>query len=139
MLSAQIGPTSPLVPLRGTSHVTAAILVASVLAGCAIFGAEITVDARNESDEVMVVQVVDGNGAPHGPAHTLQPLDERELELAIPGGSWGVTVNGALLLGSTDAAGRTGRLPVTLIVPAPDDPIGQPHWEGPSEWAGSGN
>jgi len=118
----------------------AAVLGASLLAGCSLIGAaEITVDARNDSDEVMVVQVVDGNGAPHGPAHTLPPLDERELELAIPGGSWVVTVNGARLMGSTDAAGRTGRLPVTLIVPAPDDPFGQPYWESPSDWPGSGN
>ena len=114
----------------------ASLLVASVLAGCAMFGAEITVDARNDSDEVMVVQVVDGNGAPHGPEHRLVPLEEREVELAVPGGSWEVTVNGARLVGSSDAAGRTGRLPVTLILPAPDSPIPGPHWEAPSDWAG---
>ena len=117
----------------------AALLAASLLAGCSLVGAaEITVDARNDSDDVMVVQVVDGNGAPHGPAHTLEPLDARELELAVPGGAWDVTVNGAVLLGSTDAAGRTGRLPVTLILPAPDDPIQQPHWQAPADWAGGG-
>ena len=116
-----------------------ALLAASLLTGCSLVGAaEITVDARNDSDEVMVVQVVDGSGAPHGPAHTLEPLDERELELAVPGGAWDVTVNGARLLTSTDAAGRTGRLPVTLILPAPDDPIQQPHWQAPSDWAGGG-
>ena len=115
----------------------AALLAASLLAGCSVVGAgEITVDARNDSDEAMVVQVVNGNGDAHGPAHTLEPLEQRELELAIPGGSWQVTVNGARLVGSSDAAGRTGRLPVTLIVPAPDDPIGQPYWEAPSDWAG---
>jgi len=117
----------------------AALLAASLLAGCSLVGAaEITVDARNDSDQVMVVQVVDGNGARHGPAHTLEPLDARELELAVPGGAWNVTVNGAVLLGSTDAAGRTGRLPVTLILPAPDDPIQQPHWQAPADWAGGG-
>ena len=113
-----------------------AALAAVVLAGCAMFGAEITVDARNEGDEVMVVQVVDGNGAPHGPAHQLEPLEERSLELAVPGGTWEVTVNGARLLGSSDAAGRSGRLPVTLILPAPDHPAGGPYWEAPSDWAG---
>ena len=115
----------------------AALLAPSLLAGCSVVGSgEITVDARNDSDEAMVVQVVNGNGDAHGPAHRLEPLEQRELELAIPGGSWEVTVNGARLVGSSDAAGRTGRLPVTLIVPAPDDPIGQPYWEAPSDWAG---
>lgn len=104
-----------------------------------MFGAEIRVDARNDSDEVMVIQVVDGNGALHGPAHRLAPLEEREVELAVPGGSWQVTVNGAPLLGSTDAAGRTGRLPVTLILPAPDAPFPGPHWESPSDWPGTGH
>src|SRR5918996_2338669 len=113
-----------------------AALAAVVLAGCAMFGAEITVDARNEGDEAMVVQVVDGNGAPHGPAHQLEPLEERSLELAVPGGTWEVTVNGARLLGSSDAAGRSGRLPVTLILPAPDHPAGGPYWEAPSDWFG---
>ena len=37
-----------------------------------------------------------------------------------------MTVNGAQLLGSSDAAERRGRLPVTLIVPAIDDPIPGP-------------
>ena len=55
----------------------AGLLSAVVLAGCAMFGAEITVDARNDSDHDMIVQVVDANGAPHGPAHRLYPLEER--------------------------------------------------------------
>jgi hypothetical protein len=116
------------------------LVAAIALAGCALVGAaEITVDARNDSDQVMVVQVVDGSGAPHGPAHRLQPLEEREVELAVPGGgSWVITVNGARLLDSTDAAGRTGRLPVTLILPAPDAPFGQPHRESPVDWPGGG-
>ena len=114
--------------------IAASLAVAS--AGCAMFGAEITVDARNDSDQVMVVQVVDASGAPHGPAHRLEPLEERAVELAVPGGTWDVAVNGARLLTSSDAAGRTGRLPVTLILPAPDDPIGEPYWEAPSDWAG---
>ncbi len=114
--------------------IAASLAVAS--AGCAMFGAEITVDARNDSDQVMVVQVVDASGAPHGPAHRLEPLEERAVELAVPGGTWDVAVNGARLLTSSDAAGRAGRLPVTLILPAPDDPIGEPYWEAPSDWAG---
>ena len=112
--------------------------MATVMAGCSFLGSEITITARNDSDIPMVVQVVDGNGAPHGPAHTLAPLEERAVELAIPGGSWDVAVNGARLLTSSDAAGRSGRLPVTLILPAPDDPVGQPYWEAPSDWAGTG-
>ncbi len=120
-----------------TGHLRFVALISTVvLAGCAVFGSEITIDARNDSDDVMVVQVVDGNGDAVGPAHRLEPLEERTVELAIPGGSWDVAVNGARLLTHTDAAGRTGRLPVTLILPAPDDPIGQPYWEAPSDWAG---
>lgn len=117
-----------------------ALLVAVTLSGCSLFGAsEITLDARNDSDRRMVVQVVEGfDGAAYGPEHSLDPLEERTLELAVPGGEWTVTVNGARLLGSSDAAGRTGRLPVTLIVPAIDDPIPGPHWEAPADWAGSG-
>ena len=115
----------------------AAPILAVAMVACTLLGGEITVDARNDSDQDMIVQVVDGNGAPHGPAHRLFPLEERELELAIPGGTWEVTVNGARLLGSADAAGRTGRLPVTLIMPAPDDPLQVPRWEAPADWAGS--
>lgn len=124
-------------PLRVTF---ASLAVATLLlAGCAFIGAgEITIGARNDSDQVMVIQVVDGNGAPHGPAHRVQPLEERDVELAIPGGSWDVTVNGAHLLTSSDAAGRTGRLPVTLILPGPDDPMQMPMWESPADWAGAG-
>lgn len=117
-------------------------LVAVVLAGCSAFGAsEITLEARNESDFPMVVQVVEGGGADgpaHGPAHTLEPLEERTLELAVPGGDWTVTVNGAGLLGRTDAGDRRGQLPVTLILPAPDDPIPGPYWEAPGGWAETG-
>jgi hypothetical protein len=122
------------VRLARLAPLTSAVL----LVGCAMFGAEITVDARNGSDQVMVVQVVDANGAPHGPAHRIEPLEERAVELAVPGGTWDVAVNGVRLLTSSDAAGRSGRLPVTLILPAPDDPIGEPHWEAPSDWAGGG-
>jgi hypothetical protein len=129
MASVRSGPQGKVIGV-------AVLLLAGVLAGCSFLGAEITIDARNDSDHVMVVQVVDGNGDPHGPAHRLEPLEERTVELAIPGGSWIVAVNGARLLTHTDAAGRTGRLPVTLILPAPDDPIGQPYWEAPSDWAG---
>ena len=109
-----------------------------MLSACGLLGGEITVTARNDSGFPMVVQVVDGNGAPHGPAHRLEPLEEREVELAVPGGTWDVAVNGARLLTSSDVAGRSGRLPVTLILPAPDDPVGQPYWEAPADWAGSG-
>src|SRR5918999_4257539 len=128
MLEARIGPASPLVPLRGNSVQVRKLLlaVAVVTAACGLVGGEITVTARNDSDVDMIIQVVDGNGAAVGPPHRVLPLEEREVELAIPGGAWDVAVNGRRLLTSSDAAGRTGRLPVTLILPAPDDPIGQP-------------
>jgi hypothetical protein len=119
-----------------------ALLAVVLLAGCSLFGAsEITVEARNESDRRMVVQVVEGaggDGGAYGPAHTLEPLEERTLELAVPGGGWTVTVNEARLIGSSDAADRRGRLPVTLIVPAIDDPIPGPYWEAPADWAQTG-
>jgi hypothetical protein len=119
-----------------------ALLAAAALAGCSVLGAsEITVEARNEGDRRMVVQVVEGaggDGAAYGPEHTLEPLEERTVELAVPGGDWTVTVNGARLLGSSDAGGRRGRLPVTLIVPAIDDPIPGPYWQAPADWAQTG-
>ena len=118
-----------------------ASLLALALAGCSVLGgSEITGEARNESDLPMIVQVTDGIGPDantFGPEHTLDPLEERTLELAVPGGDWTVTVNGARLMDSSDAAGRRGRLPVTLIVPAIDDPIPGPYWEAPSDWAGT--
>ena len=118
------------------------LLAAAALTGCSALGAsEITIDARNDSDLPMTVQVIEGSGPDgnvFGPEHTLDPLEERTLELAVPGGDWTVTVNGANLLGSTDAAGRRGRLPVTLIVPGPDDPIPGLHWEAPADWAQTG-
>jgi hypothetical protein len=117
------------------------VLLALVLSACSILGgAEITVDARNDSDFPMTVQVVEGfdaAGNAFGPEHVLGPLEERRLELAVPGGEWHVSVNGARLMDSSDAAGRRGRLPVTLIVPAPDHPVPGPYWEAPVDWAGS--
>jgi hypothetical protein len=110
--------------------------MSAVLAACTLIGGEIRVDARNESDDEMLIQVVDGNGEAHGPVHVLEPLEERTVELALPSGMWDVTVNGARLLTSSDTAGRMGRLPVTLIVPAPDAPVPGPYWEAPSDWAG---
>ncbi len=119
-----------------------ALVSALVLSACSMFGAsEITVDARNDSDLPMTVQVTEGfdtDAKVFGPEHTLDPLEERTLELAVPGGDWTVTVNGARLMDSSDAAGRRGRLPVTLIVPAPDDPIPGPHWQAPSDWTQTG-
>lgn len=107
--------------------------MAALLAGCGFLGAsEITVDARNDSDRPMRVQVVEGigaQGADYGPEHTLDPLDERPLELAVPGGDWTVTVNGSRLFESGDVVNWRGRVPITIIVPAPDAPIRVPYWE----------
>jgi len=106
----------------------------AILAGCSFVGAsEITVDATNESGQAMVVQVTEGIGpdaAPYGPAHTVGPGESQELELAVPGGDWVVTVNGGELVGSLDAGSRRGRLPVTLILA--DDGS---YWQAPGDWA----
>jgi hypothetical protein len=105
-----------------------------LLAGCTFVGAsEITVDATNQTDQAMVVQVTEGVGpdaAPYGPAHTVGPGESQELELAVPGGDWAVTVNGGELVGSLDAGSRRGRLPVTLFL-AEDGP----YWQAPGDWA----
>jgi hypothetical protein len=118
-----------------------ALIPAFMLSACSILGgSEITVEARNDSDLPMTVQVTEGfepDANVFGPEHALEPLEERTLELAVPGGNWTITVNGARLMDSSDAAGRRGRLPVTLIVPAPDDPIPGPYWEAPADWAGT--
>ncbi len=115
-------------------------MLACILAGCGLVGAsDITVSARNDSDVPMVVQVVRGDPEePYGPAHRLVPLEQRDLELAVPADSWFVMVNGVHLLSDTDAGVRRGRLPVSLILPAPDDPIDVPRWEAPSDWTGGG-
>ena len=109
-------------------------LAVVILAGCSFVGvSEITVDATNQTDQAMVVQVMEGIGpdaAPYGPAHTVGPGDSQELELAVPGGDWAVTVNGGELVGSLDAGPRRGRLPVTLILA--DD---GPYWQAPGDWA----
>lgn len=121
----------------------AAAWLTAALVGCGFIGAsEITVTGRNDSDFPMVVQVIEGiggDGEPYGPPHTLAPLEERELELAVPGGDWTVTVNDARLLESLDTGGLRGRLPVTLILPAPDDPVPGPYWEAPGGWADTGS
>lgn len=118
-----------------------ALVSAIVLSACSIIGgSEITVDARNDSDLPISVQVIEGMGADgnvFGPEHIVEPREERTLELAVPGGDWTVTLDGARLMDSSDAAGRRGRLPVTLIMPALDDPIPGPHWQAPVDWAGS--
>ena len=108
-------------------------------AGCGMLGAsEITLQARNDSDVPMTVQVVDAAGDPSGPAHTVDPLEIRELELAVPGGDWTVTVNGARLVDSADVGPRRGLLPVTLLLPAPDAPVQGPLWQAPADWAANG-
>ena len=116
----------------------ASLAAALALTGCSIFGgSEITVDARNDSDLPISVQVIGADENVFGPEHIVEPLEERTLELAVPGGDWTVTLDGARLMDSSDAAGRRGRLPVTLIMPASDDPIPGPHWEAPVDWAGT--
>ena len=113
-----------------------AIALVLALAGCGILGAsEITVDATNETNQPMIVQVVEGIGpdaVPYGPAHQVFPGESRELELAVPAGQWAVVVNGGELVGSLDAGPRRGRLPVTLVLSD-----NGPHWQAPADWAGS--
>jgi hypothetical protein len=138
-------PRPPRLPAgrgRVASVITAAAVTA-VLAGCGFLGAsEITIEAQNESDAVMVVQVVEGiaaGGADYGPPHRLDPLEERQLELAVPGGEWTVTVNGARLFESVDVGSRRGRIPVTVILPAPDAPVDGPFWRAPADWVDTGS
>ncbi len=114
--------------------------VTMLLSACAVLGAsEITITARNDGDEPMVVQVIDGfdqaTAAAYGEAWTVPPGAERELTLAVPGGDWTVTVNGASLLSTSDAGSRRGTLPVTLVLPADDHFAGGPYWEAPQGWA----
>jgi hypothetical protein len=123
-------------------HTTPLVALVALLTACSAIGAaDITVTARNTSDVPMVVGVVEGGGA-GGPAFgqpiTLLPGQEGPVTLRVPGGAWTVTVNGALLLTHTDAGSRRGELPVTLVLPADDEPPGRPHWLAPSGWAGAG-
>ena len=121
--------------LRTSRSILGLPLVVAILAGCSFVGAsEITVDATNETDGPMTIQVVEGIGpdaVPYGPPQTLAGGEERSVELAVPGGDWAVTVNGGELLGSLDAGSRRGRLPVTLILSD-----GGPQWQAPQDWAG---
>jgi hypothetical protein len=113
-------------------------MLAVLLGACGVLGSsQITVTARNESEQEMVVQVVSGfadEASPHGDSYTIAPGGEEQLTLAVPGGDWTVTVNGALLVGSSDAGSRRGELPVTLILPDPDDFALGPYWEAPQGW-----
>jgi hypothetical protein len=135
-------PRPPADNARAASTVLATALTA-VLGGCGFLGAsEITVEAQNDSDVVMVVQVVEGiaaGGADYGPPHRLDPLVERELELAVPGGDWTVRVNGARLFESVDVGARRGRIPITIILPAPDAPVDGPFWRAPADWLDTGS
>jgi hypothetical protein len=117
---------------------TASAMLAFLLGGCGILGAsQITVSARNESEQEMVVQVIGGmsdDAARHGEAYTIAPGREEQLTLAVPGGDWTVTVNGAMLVSTSDAGDRRGELPVTLVLPDPDEFDLGPYWEAPQGW-----
>ena len=117
------------------------VAVPVLVAGCGLVGAsQITVTARNDNEQDMVVQVIGGLGgeaAPHGDPHTVPPGTEEQLTLDVPGGDWTVTANGARLVSTSDAGSRRGELPVTLILPDPVDFAGGPYWEAPSDWAGA--
>ena len=118
------------------------VAVPMLVAGCAVVGAsQITVTGRNDSEQDMVVQVIGGLGdeaAPHGDAHTVAPGSEELLTLDVPGGDWTVTVNGGRLVSTSDAGNRRGELPVTLILPNPEDFATGPYWEAPTEWIEAG-
>jgi hypothetical protein len=121
--------------LRISRSILGLPLVLAILVACSFVGAsEITVDATNETEGPMTIQVVEGIGPdsmPYGSPHTLAGGEERSVELAVPGGDWAVTVNGGELLGSLDAGSRRGRLPVTLILSNSG-----PQWQAPQDWAG---
>ena len=116
------------------------VAVPVLVAGCVLVGAsQITVTARNDSEQDMFVQVVGGLGdeaAPHGDPHTVPPGIEEQVTLDVPGGDWTVTVNGGRLVSTSDAGTRRGELPVTLILPDPEDFAAGPYW-APSDWAGA--
>jgi hypothetical protein len=124
---------------RRLAAASLALAAGVLVAGCGVLGAsEITVTARNDSDDEMVVQVMNGlsdDGGRHGDSHTVAPGGEEQLTLAVPGGDWTVTVNGARLLSTSDAGERRGELPVTLILPNPEDFALGPYWEAPTDWA----
>jgi hypothetical protein len=111
-------------------------------AGCSVVGAsDVTLMARNDSEDPMVVQVIQGQSAedaPHGEPRTIPPGVEERLTLPVPGGSWTVVVNGGLLVGSSDVGSRRGELPITLVLPDPADFAHGPYWEAPSGWAETG-
>jgi hypothetical protein len=115
----------------------------TIVAGCSIVGAsEITLIARNDSDEPMVVQVIAGQSEgdpPHGEARTIPPGAKESVTLSVPGGSWTVTVNGGFVVGSSDAGDRRGELPITLILPDPAEFAHGPFWEAPGGWAATGS
>jgi hypothetical protein len=116
----------------------AGIALASI-AGCGLLGGgQITVTARNATDQEMVVQVIDAAEAPYGESVTVSAGEERDVTVAVPGGDWTVSVNGARLLTSSDAGSRRGELPVTLVLPDPEEFAHGPFWEAPSDWAGAG-
>jgi hypothetical protein len=123
-----------------TSSIAVLVPLLAMLVSCAAIGAsEITVVARNDSLEPMVVQVVDGvdqaSAQPFGQAHTIPPGDWQELTLDVPGGQWTVTVNGAHLLSTSDTGPRRGVLPVTLVLPPEGHVVDGPYWEAPGDWA----
>jgi hypothetical protein len=127
--------------LRGRSRGTAilTIAIALLVVGCGMVGAsQITVNARNDSEQEMEVGVVAGmdDGAPrHGTPVTLAPGESRDVTLDVPGGDWTVTVNGLRLLSTSDVGSRRGTLPVTVVLPDPADFPAGPYWEAPSDWA----
>jgi hypothetical protein len=124
--------------MRGGLTPIAAGVLATLVAGCSVIGAgEITVTARNGSDEPMIVQVIQGvedDGPVHGESFTVAPSAIGQLALQVPGGSWTVEVNGQPLLSTSDTAGRVGELPVTLSV----GPDGFVSWEAPTDWVEAG-
>ncbi len=113
-----------------------------IMSGCSVIGAsEISITARNDSEQEMVIGVISGvsEGDPQfGDQRIVAPGGEEQLTLGVPGGSWTVTVNGARLLNTSDAGSRRGELPVTVILPNAEDFAIGPYWESPPGWAGSG-
>lgn len=124
--------------MQGWSRTCALLLLVATGSACSTIGAsEITITARNDSENEMLVGVIGGDDAdapPYGDSYSVAPGEEAVLTLGVPGGGWAVTVNGRRMVGRSDAGERRGELPVTVILPDAAEFALGPYWEAPVGW-----